>query len=242
MPVVVAIMQPTYLPWIGYFDLIDQSDVFVFLDTVAFSRQSWQQRNRILTRQGVQWLTVPVRHAQGAPIREIEIDSTRPWRRKHWATLEAAYRRSLYWPEHSEPLAEIYRRDWRSLADLDICLIEALAGQVGVEARFVRASALSPASRSREGALVDLCLELGATTYLSPPGSFSYLRSDSEFLAHGIDLRFQHFEHPVYPQQAGEFVPYLSAIDLSLNMGPDAGAVLRTGRRAGRSVEEMDGA
>ena len=236
---VVAIMQPTYLPWMGYFDLIDQSDVFVFLDTVAFSRQSWQQRNRILTEHGAHWLTVPVRHAMGTSIGEVAIDNARPWRRKHWATIEAAYRRAPSWAECSGPLADVYEREWQSLADLNVSSIRAVASQLGVDARFERASALPRSTQRKAGALVDLCRELGATTYLSPAGSFAYLESDSEFEQGGIALRFQHFEHPTYPQGQAGFVPYLSAIDLLMNTGPEAAAVMRSGRRPPRTLEEM---
>ncbi len=232
-------MQPTYLPWIGYFDLIDQSDVFVFLDTVAFSRQSWQQRNRVLTAQGVRWLTVPVHHTAGAPIREIAIDNTKPWRRKHWATLEASYLRAPHWAEGSEPLARDYSREWNSLAELNIRLIREIASALGVEARFERSSELPLSTRRKEGALIDLCEALGATTYLSPPGSFGYLGSDMGFASSGIELRFQRFEHPAYEQGRGEFVPYLSAVDLLFNAGPAAAAAIRKGRRPMETVEQM---
>ena len=238
--VVVAIMQPTYLPWMGYFDLIDQSDVFIFHDTVAFNRQSWQQRNRILTKTGARWLSVPVRHAAvGTPICEIGIDNTHPWRRKHWAQLTENYRRRPFWDQYSPALAEVYTREWASLEELNVALITLLAEQLGIATRFERTASMPRSPRRKEGALVDLCLEVGATTYLSPPGSFSYLQSDAEFLPHGIGVVFQQFEHPVYPQEGGRFVPYLSVVDLLMNTGPAAAAVMRSGRRQNRTVEEM---
>src|SRR5690242_1978323 len=92
-------MQPTYLPWIGYFDLMDQVDVFVLLDTVQFVRQSWQNRNRIRTAQGVRWLTVPVEHAFGSEIGAIRVRDDMPWRRDHFETLRHAYARAAYWRE-----------------------------------------------------------------------------------------------------------------------------------------------
>jgi len=237
--VIVTIMQPTYLPWMGYFDLIDQCDVFLFLDTVAFSRQSWQQRNRILTAHGPLWLTVPVRHSSDGRISEMEIDNSRPWRRKHWSTIEGAYRGAVHWKATAQLLAPVYDRDWRSLAELNVTTIEALARQIGVGARFECASAIGQSPRRREGALVDYCLELGATTYLSPAGSFAYLESDLEFAKHGIELRFQHYEHPTYPQAAREFVPYLSVVDLLMATGPEAASVIRRGRRGTRTFDEM---
>jgi hypothetical protein len=236
---IVAIMQPTYLPWMGYFDLIDQSDVFMFLDTVAFSRQSWQQRNRILTGQGVQWLTVPTHHVEGAPICDIAIDNARPWRRKHRLAIEQSYRKKPYWSELAPSLDQIYSREWESLAELNIALIRACSEILGVGAQFERTSSLPPSAERGEGALVELCGRFGATTYLSPPGSFSYLRSDATFAEHGIRLAFQHFEHPTYSQGGQDFVPYLSVVDVLVNTGSRAAAVMRRGRRPPLSVREM---
>jgi hypothetical protein len=230
---IAAIMQPTYLPWMGYFDLADQADVFVFLDTVAFSRQSWQQRNRILAGGDVLWLTVPVRHALGMPIREIEIDATRPWRRKHWGSLEQAYRRAEHWAELSGILAPLYEREWRLLAELDVAGIRALAAQLGIETEFVHASSLAPPAGERDEALVDICRQLGATTYLSPAGAVAYLDSDERFSAAGIELRFHAYEHPTYPQWSAEFTSHLSVVDLLAHAGPAALETIRSGRLPG---------
>ena len=233
-------MQPTYLPWMGYFDLIDQSDVFVFLDSVAFSGRSWQQRNRILTKDGPLWLTVPVRQASGTRICDVAIDNTQSWAKKHSTSVERSYRRSPYWDLLAAALGEAYGREWDLLAELDIYLIESLGEQLGVSARFERATHLPATKGAKGGALLEICLELGATTYLSPPGSFDYLHADAGFSAHGIDLVFQHFEHPAYPQSRDEFVPYLSVVDLIANTGPGAAEVIRSGRRPARTVEEME--
>jgi WbqC-like protein family len=228
---IAAVMQPTYLPWMGYFDLVDQADVFVLLDTVAFSRQSWQQRNRILVDGAAQWLTVPVRHAMGAPIREIAIDTTRPWRRKHWGSLEQAYRRAPFWAEERTHLEPVYEREWALLAELDVSLIRMLATRLGTDTELVLASSLAPTSGAREEALVDLCRQVGATTYLSPAGAAAYLDSDAPFAAHGIELRFHDYEHPAYPQGSDAFVSHLSVVDLLANVGPGALETIRSGRR-----------
>lgn len=227
---IAAVMQPTYLPWMGYFDLLDQADVFVLLDTVAFSRQSWQQRNRILAGGTVQWLTVPVRHALGTPIREIAVDTSRPWRRKHWGSLEQAYRRAPFWAEERGLLAPVYEREWRLLAELDVSLIRALAARLGIGTELVLASSLAPAAGGREDALVDICRQVGAGTYLSPAGAAVYLASDARFAAHGIELRFHAYEHPVYAQPGTEFVSHLSVVDLLANVGPAALETIRSGR------------
>lgn len=228
---IAAIMQPTYLPWIGYFDLIDQSDVFVLLDTVAFSKQSWQQRNRIATPDGPIWLTVPVARRPDQPIAEVKIDNQRPWRRKHWASLEMNYRRAPFWPQHSPALHDVYDREWTSLAQLNIELIRVLATLAGIPGDFVAASALGSPDASREGRLVQICRHLGADTYLSPLGSLGYLADSTAFADAGIELRFQHYEHPTYAQRGPVFATHMSFVDALLNVGPDAGAVMREGRR-----------
>jgi hypothetical protein len=227
---IVCIMQPTYLPWLGYFDLIDQSDVFVLLDTVAFSRQSWQQRNRIATPQGPLWLTVPVQRDPDQPIAEVMIDNARPWRRKHWASLEMNYRRAPFWPEYSPELRHIYDREWTSLAQLNIELIRLLCRLAAIPADFVPASALGPLDGGRDARLVEICRHLGGDTYLSPLGALAYLEADTGFAAAGIDLTFQNYRHPTYLQPGTAFQAQLSFVDALMNVGPQAAAVMRDGR------------
>jgi WbqC-like protein family len=235
---IVSIMQPTYLPWIGYFDLIDQSDAFVFLDTVAFSRQSWQQRNRIATPQGPLWLTVPVQRHPDQPIAEVTIDNGRPWRRKHWASLEMNYRRAPFWPEYSPALEHIYDREWTSLAQLNSELIRALADLAGVAANFVPASALGELGGGRDGRLVEICRHLGGDAYLSPMGALAYLETDTGFAAAGIDLTFQNYHHPVYRQPGTGFQAHLSFLDALMNLGPEAASVMRDGRRPSHTLAQ----
>ncbi len=238
-PVIVCIMQPTYLPWIGYFDLIDQSDTFVFLDTVAFARQSWQQRNRIATPQGPLWLTVPVHRQIGQLISETTVDNTKRWRHKHWASLTANYRRAPFWPRYAPVLEEIYDREWTSLAELDITLITTLCELAGIPAAFERASAMTALRGERTGRLVEICRRLGADTYLSPLGSLGYLEGDTAFASAGIELVFHGYEHPAYAQAGGGFESHLSFLDTLLNMGPDAASTMRGGRRPSARLAQL---
>jgi hypothetical protein len=227
----VVIMQPTYLPWVGYFDLIDQADVFVFLDSVQFERQSWQQRNRIKTHNGPLWLTVPVLRRLEQTICEVKINNTAGWRRKHWLTLSASYAKAPYWSVYGPRLQEVYDREWESLAELNITLIQLVAGFLGLERKFVRTSEMAPLKGHKADMLIDLCERFQATEYLSPVGSREYLADDLAFRARGIELKFNEYEHPVWPQQFGEFVPYMSAIDLVLNTHDAALSIIRSGHR-----------
>jgi hypothetical protein len=224
-------MQPTYLPWVGYFDLIDQSDIFVFLDTVQFEKQSWQQRNRIKTAQGAHWLTVPVRQSFGQKIVDVAVDNTKFWGRKHWSTIEQSYSKAPYFHEHHAWLEAIYKRDWPLLADLDIQVISALAEHLGIVTKFVRASALPTFPGVKGELLAAMCEHLGADTYLSPIGARTYLTSDAPFAHRGVRMEFHAYDHPAWRQQHGEFVPFLSALDLIVNAGASAYGIIRSGRR-----------
>ncbi|NQW12293.1 MAG: WbqC family protein [Alphaproteobacteria bacterium] len=231
----IAVMQPTFLPWIGYFDLIDRVDRFVYLDTVEFSKQSWQQRNRIKTANGPMWLSLPVQaskteHTTVADATVGPVDAVRKWR----ATLAQAYAKAaaveleLGWIDTW--LADL--EPGRSLAATNIDFIERACERLGIDTPRVRASALGDAD-DRIERLVALCRELDADTYLSPPGAANYLRDGvAAFRAAGVALMFQAYEHPTYPQGHGAFQSHASVIDLLLNTGSAAGSILRSGRRA----------
>ena len=226
---VLAAMQPTYLPWMGYFDLIDQSDVFVILDTVQFEKQSWQQRNRIKTKQGPQWLIVPVQQDLGQRIRDVRIAPDRDWRRKHWLSLEMSYRKAPYWSDFSPPIQEIYDTEWSALAELNVRLIETICSVMGISGSLIRSSTLD-IQGTRTEFLVNLCRFFHADRYLSPSGSFGYMQEDGAFQGTGIEVDFQTYNHPEYAQRNMPFTPYMSVLDLIFNVGPAARDIIRSGR------------
>lgn len=238
----IAVMQPTFLPWIGYFDLIDRVDLFVYLDTVEFSKQSWQQRNRIKTANGPMWLSLPVQATKTerttiAEARIGPVDAVRKWR----STLAQAYakasaiERELDWIDAW--FAEL--EPGRSLADSNIDFIERVCGRLDIGTPRVRASELDDAD-DRIERLVGLCREFGADRYLSPPGAAGYLRHGaSAFGDAGVALMFQAYEHPVYEQPHGAFQSHASVIDLLLNTGAEAGAIMRSGRRPALPADEF---
>ena len=181
----VAVMQPTYLPWLGYLDLADQVDRFVLLDDVAFSKQSWQQRNRVKTSSGLTWLTVPVhtRGRLGRPICEVEIADS-GFARKHWRTLEQAYARAPHFTSCGPGLHERYRAGdpWQSLAALNVALISWLFEAFGITTPVVLASSLAQTGK-RGLRVANLCRSVGAERYVSPPGAEAYLQEDRSFFA-----------------------------------------------------------
>lgn len=226
----VAIMQPTYLPWIGYFGMIDRADIFVFLDTVQFARRSWQQRNRIKTANGPLMLTVPV-HKKGArdqKIGEVMIDEGARFAEKHVRAIEHALSKAPYFTEHSGQLFAILGMGHQKLADLNIEMITWLAQAMGISCKFVRSSEIN-ATGSKADLLANICEALDGETYLSAPGSRDYIESSAAFRTHGITVSYHHYEHPTYAQLYGEFEPYMSAIDLLFNLGPESLERIRSG-------------
>jgi hypothetical protein len=240
----IAISQPTYLPWLGYFDLIHSVDIFVFLDSVQFEKQSWQQRNRIKTPDGLQWLTVPVifRGRLSQQIKDVQIREPEFWR-KHLRTIELNYRRSPYFDMYFSDLSSILKSfDAGSpLLELNIALIVWMMKMFGLRTQLVRSSTLEQGGK-KSGLLLNICRLLNARTYFSPLGSANYLLPDMQaFHDYGIDVLFQQYIHPEYSQMFSPFVPYASALDLLFNEGARALEILLSGRRRPYLPDELKG-
>jgi len=217
-----VVLQPGYLPWLGFFDQLHRSDIFVYYDDVQYDKHGWRNRNRIKTQTGPLWLTVPVRHrGEGLPrIVDVEIDARIPWARKHVASIRQAYARAPFVARYLPALEEVLERKWERLVDLDIACAALIAQWFGLRRRVERSSTLG-IEGSRSERLVNICQYFGATTYLSGDAAKGYLDVEL-FTQHGIQVEWQRYVHPAYPQLHGEFVPYLSALDLLLNCGDEA--------------------
>lgn len=227
---IAVIMQPTYLPWIGYFDLMDSADIFVLLDTVQFEKQSWQQRNKVKTVDArTIWLTVPVLQGMQQKIKDVQIKESTPWRRKHWGTISQYYKYAPYWKLYNEELAELYSREWSLLFDWNAAVLTFLKEKFGITTEIVPASEI-PVSGDRVGLLVNICHYLKADVYLSPVGSANYIEENNIFSSQGISLIYQKYTHPIYNQIYGNFISHLSAIDLLFNEGPASLEIIRSGR------------
>jgi len=226
----VAIMQPTYLPWSGYFGLMRSVDLFIFLDSVQFARRSWQQRNQIKTANGAQWLTVPVnsKGKRDQRIDEVEIDPTAQFAAAHTRAIELNYRKgAAYGAMAPEILAEL-NAPRAKLAELTIGLTLKIQAMLGIETPVVRSSAMS-GEGTKADLLAALCREVGATEYVSPPGSQEYLDESDAFKQAGIPVRYFKFQHPEYPQLFGEFLPYMSCIDMLFNCGDRSLSLIESG-------------
>ncbi len=229
MTLKVAIMQPTYLPWIGYFDLMDQCDLFIFLDSVQFDKRSWQQRNRIKSQKGEEPLTVPV-FSKGKfdqKINEVEIDHTSRFSDKHLKTIQHAYAKAPFFNEYFEDLSKIFSKKQPLLVDLNISLIIWFKEKIGIKTKLVRSSQIG-GNGSKVELLVSLCKEVGATHYISPPGSKNYIDENNLFISNGITLSYHSYQHPQYAQLHGDFLPYMSILDLLFNEGSNTLSIIRS--------------
>jgi len=165
----VAIHQPQYVPWLGYLDKLDRADVFVLLDTVQFKKHEWQNRNRIRTAQGWQYLTVPVLHEFPQRLEQVRINNQRDWRRKHRQALETHYGKAPYYEQYAPVVREFLARDWERLALLNEAVLAVLAGAFGITTPMVKASHYETRDEPT-GRLVDLCKSVGADCYLAGAG------------------------------------------------------------------------
>ncbi|UCE36851.1 MAG: WbqC family protein [Thermoplasmata archaeon] len=223
---VIAIHQPNYIPWLGYFHKIYHSDLFVFLDSVQYPKGQLVNKNRIKTANGELYLTVPVltKNRFGQNINEVRIDNHINWRKKHWKSMLLNYKNALFFQEYSQFFEALYERDWDQLADLNIYLIENITKILGIKCEFAKSSDLEVSGDGTE-LLINICKAVGANTYLSGIGSKGYMK-DTEFAENAVNLRYQEFNHPQYKQQFGEFITNLSIVDLLFNEGPNSKKII----------------
>ncbi len=225
-----------YLPWMGYFGLIDKSDVFVFLDDVQFEKQSWQNRNRIKTPKGWIWLTVPVVFSFGDKINEVRINNTTNWEKDHYKGIIFNYAKAPFF-RLFEPLIErIYSHHWDVLLSLNTFIIREISKILGINKRFILSSELKTKG-SKTDRLLEILKHLGAHEYISGPAAKEYIEID-KFKASRIKLYWFEFNHPRYPQLYGEFLPYLSILDLIFNTGKDAINYIRDGTKNALVLDE----
>ncbi len=216
-----AAHQPQYLPWLGYFDKMDRVDLFVLLDTVQYRKSEWQNRNRIRTAEGWQWLTVPVHFRFPMTIREVRIDDAASWRRKHREALRIQYARAGLREEVLPALDTLLGQPFADLAALNTRAVKLLAGLLGVRTPILLASDLDALPDGADERLIALCRRFGCSTYLSGAGGRGYMDLEAYRRA-GVRVEFQAFRHPIYPQAHPGFEPNLSAVDLLLNCGQGA--------------------
>jgi len=233
----VTIHQPQFLPWLGYLDKIDQADAFIMLDTVQFKKNEWQNRNRIRTAKGWQWLTVPVLQHFGQRIDEVLINPTAAWKAQHLRALDMHYARAPYRNRYLAQLRELYAAPWNKLSDLNEATVQWLLEAYGITTPVHRAADYAARDEPTDR-LIDLCRAVGATQYLAGPGAEHYMDTP-RFESSGVRLNLQVFHHPIYRQVYEPFEPNLSALDLLLMQGPEALTTLRRMRSMDHSITSV---
>jgi hypothetical protein len=235
---IIAIMQPTYLPWMGYFDLMDQVDMFVFLDDVNVLKRSWGVRNRVKTKQGEFFLTVPLSSNYSREFRlflNTEIDYSQNWCKKHLGTIVQSYSKTSFFKEIYKDYENILKHHYATIRDLNIAIIDFFAKKIGIKTKQVLSSEINNIDGRKDDRLVNICNALGADQYLSPQGSAVYIESNSPggaFPVANIDLFYHNFDHPVYHQQGPVFLSQMCILDLLMNCGYEqALKIIRSGRR-----------
>ncbi len=232
-----AIMQPTFLPWLGYFALIQRVDEFVLLDNVQFDRRSFQQRNILKTSSGPKWVTIPVsvKGKRTQKINEVEI----LFKKKLGdlsninSMFRHSYSRTKYFQDYVENFENIFLNAPRFISNLNELIIRKICNYLMIRTPIILASQLQ-VSGSKDSLLKNICLQRNATKYISPPGAMNYLQSSKEFKLASIEVIFHDYVHPMYDQMYGKFVPYMCIFDLLYNEGPRSMEIITSGMKNGK--------
>ena len=219
---IVSVHQPQYIPWIGYFHKIKSSDVFVLLDNVQYKKREFQNRNKIRTKEGPIWLTVPVltKGEYTQRIKDVCIDNTEHWERKHLNSMETDYHKAKYFKEHEPFFKELYSKKWEKLSELNIAVIKYLLDYLEIGTKIYLESELDITGESTER-IVNICKKLGGDAYLSGAGGKDYM-DEKLFADAKLGLVYQNFKHPEYPQVYEGFESHLSTVDMVFNCGKES--------------------
>ena len=223
---IIGILQPGYLPWLGFFEQISRCDLFILYDDVQYEKGSWRNRNRIKTANGCQWLTVPVllKGKQFPLIKDVQINKSQSWQKKHIKAIAQNYSKAKYYQRYSASLFEILEQNWAYLVDLDIKLIYWLKDQLCIATPIVRSSDLKVAGHHTQR-LINIIKNVQGNYFYEGQAGKNYI-DPFLFEAAGLAVIFQDYQHPTYHQLYGDFVSHLSIIDLLFNCGPDSLQIL----------------
>ena len=232
-----AINQPTYMPWMGYFEQMARVDHFVFYDDVQYTKQDWRNRNQILGANGPIWLTVPVKRSSlKTQINHIEINNVTHWASKHLKAIRHCYSKAPYFDTTFEMLQDILEQDWRLLVELDVALVQKIAAKLEINPAMEMSSNLpkeldfsnqpqrdvaNNAIAKRNLRIIEICRHFESDIYYTGARAANYIDTEL-FKKFGITVEFQDYKHPVYNQLGSIFQSHMSVIDLMMNTGPAA--------------------
>ena len=205
------------------------ADAFCLLDDVQFKKNEWQNRNRIKTAQGWQWLTVPVKYRFPEKIKEVSINDAVNWRRKHLESLKYSYRKALFYRDYIGLFENTYAMAWESISELNCHLIDNVRSELGIQKKPIALSSqMAELGEEPTQRLIDICRVMGGDTYLSGADGPKYMDM-AKFEANGINVVVQDFQHPVYRQCFEGFQSHLSIIDLLFNCGSQSAEIISKG-------------
>jgi hypothetical protein len=239
----VGMMQPTFLPWLGYFELIYRSDTFVFLDDFQFSVQSYHQRNRLFVNKGqVAWYTVPIKKSSSfqMPLNNTQMNEDIPWRAKSLKRIQQNYGKARHFKAYEAAMEGWLLSTYANLAEQNITFIKMICEMLGIRREFLKSSECA-SQKQRSERVLELLEWPRADRYYCARGSFDYMLQDQIFPVGDIEVLFQNFVPKAYPQVGSPdgFVPYLCVLDALLNIGPDETAALIKGGTEQWSTWEM---
>lgn len=228
----IAIMQPTFLPWIGYFALIDRVDSFVFFDHVQFEKRSWQQRNNIKSVNGALMLSVPVvsKGKQWQLIHETEIlyEGNKSPFDKIIKSIEMAYMKAPYFSDFSNDIFAFMEKRPKYISDFNKEIITHICNILNITTPLLSSSDKA-AQGHKDILLANICEQEHASHYISPPGSKVYLDKSTVFEERNIELSYHDYDHPTYSQLHGDFIPYMCILDLLFNEGEKSLDIIHKG-------------
>lgn len=224
----VAIMQPTYLPWVGYFGLMMASDIFIFLDNVQFQKRGWQQRNQIKTLKGNLFLTVPVKtkNRYNQFVNEVEVDNSTDFKKNHFKSIEFNYNKTDFFKQYELELKEIYNKKYDRLVTLNYDLIYWIKEKLNIKTKLIKSSDFEKQGNKDE-LIANLVEKVNSKNYLFTEGSKDYILDSKIFQYKKIKLTKFNFNIEAYKQQYENFLPHMSIIDLLFNLGEKSQAYLK---------------
>jgi|TARA_B110000858_G_C17646165_1_gene400490 hypothetical protein len=223
----VSILQPSFLPWLGYFRIIQKSDIVVFLDDVQFDKRSWQQKNMIKTANGPLSLTIPVlsKNKFDQKINQVLIDYKSNFIKKHLTTIEQNYKKTQYFNLYFNLIEKIYNQKPKHLLDLNVKFILFFIETIfKVKKKYYFSSDLNLKTKKSQ-LILDICIKLNSDHYICANGSKNYLDEDS-FKNEKIKIEYNDYNHPQYKQLHGDFIYNLSTLDLAMNEGPNSWSII----------------
>ena len=228
--------QPVYLPWLGLFHKIALAETFVYFDQVQYLPKDWMNRNKIRTKSGSIWLTVPVLRKGYRDLKtsEIEINNSIDWQKKHLRSISLNYKKSPYFENYIPFFEDVYSRKWKFLGELNEYMLKWFLDELGIKVNFLNANNFK-FQGEKSSLILNMCKELNASTYI-----FGTLGKDyadvQEFEKNNIGLIFQNYNHPKYSQLYREFISHMSVIDLLFNHGPKSLEIILSNNISQKSI------